>query len=191
MEKLINKIRKNMTIKNINAIQNYIIICNNVEEVKDCFEMLEKLGLKVCDFRRKDFFTCAERDLIVDCYGGIFKNHHSLDLSMSCNKTAISFNDFKNQTKSLKPIAPVVQDIEYNKEDGRITKINRITKKPIYTIEDNCIEAGLYFISEETRDKARKKLVIETKLKNVASRLNNGIEIDWNNWEQKKIFYYI
>ena len=31
---------------------------------------------------------------------------------------------------------------------------------------------------------------IETKLKNIAERLNNGRKIDWKNVEQKKFFIY-
>lgn len=196
-----------MKIKNINEVQDYIIICNNVEEVKESFETLERLGLQVVNFRRVGFFDYAERDLIVENSFGIFKNHHSLNLLETCHKTVISFYDFKKQTKNL---IPIIQDIEYNEEDGRVTKINNCKGQSVFIIgvgesvlfdelikspclvkfyEKN-IELGKVYINEEMCKKAEQKLIIENKLRNVANRLNNGVKINYNNTGQKKYYIY-
>jgi len=164
-----------MKIKEINDIYKINIICTNTDEVMECKDILEKLGLKTgrVDSRK-------DRIIVRRVYGdsNFFTNCDVVYTGFD----NISFYDFKKQTKNL---IPVVQDIEYNKEDGRIIEINKITKKPIYTIENKCIEAGLYFISEEARDKALNKMIIETKLKNIASRLNKG-KLDWNDFSNCK-----
>ena len=86
-------------------------------------------------------------------------------------------------------------------EDGRITKVNnRESKKNIYFVDNynqeyffsnkenvnDCIDCGLVFATEQTRDRAMFKLGIETKLKNIAERLNNGRKIDWEDEDQSK-----
>ena len=45
---------------------------------------------------------------------------------------------------------------------------------------------GLYFKTREDADKYKKHLIITQKLKDIALRLNNGVEIDWNNHDQEK-----
>lgn len=196
-----------MEIKNINDIQNYLIICNNVKEVKESFETLERLGLQVVNFRRVGFFAYAERDLIIENSFGIFKNHHSLNLLETCHKTVISFYNFKKQAKKL---IPVIQDIEYNEEDGRVTKINNCKGQSVFIIgvgesvffdgllKSPClvkfykknIELGEVYINEEMCKKAENKLIIETKLKNIAIRLNDGINISWSDIYQNKYYIY-
>lgn len=90
-------------------------------------------------------------------------------------------------------------------EDGRITKVNnRESKKNIYFVDNynqeyffsnkenvnDCIDCGLVFATEQARDKAMFKLEIETKLKNISERLNNGRKIDWKNGLQEKFHIY-
>ena len=94
-------------------------------------------------------------------------------------------------------------------EDGRIIKINNwMSEKQIFLIfiidkiagainrfsQDFLIKyvnLGLVYATKEARDKAIFKLEIETKLKNIAERLNAGRKIDWEDEDQNKfiIFY--
>ena len=86
-------------------------------------------------------------------------------------------------------------------EDDRITKVNnRESKKNIYFVDNynqeyffsnkenvnDCTDCGLVFATEQARDRAMFKLEIETKLKNIAERLNNGRKIDWEDEDQSK-----
>ena len=90
-------------------------------------------------------------------------------------------------------------------EDGRITKVNNWnSEKKVFCINgfsvnlffynnehgQSFIDLGLLYATEEARDKAKFKIKIETKLKNIAERLNNGEKIDWNNGEQDKHFIF-
>lgn len=182
-----------MEIKNINEIEKYNIVCTNTNEVQECKEILEKLGLKT-DFDNKKQYIIIRFSKIMEC----FSDYSDITIGLE----NISFYDFKKQAKKF---IPVVQDIEYNEEDGRITKINNndsdkniysIGRKYYYQINyqqkeflQDLIDMGSAFISEEARDKARNKLIIENKLRNIASRLNNG-KIDWNDARQKKYYIY-
>ena len=90
--------------------------------------------------------------------------------------------------------------------DGRITKINNYeSKKEVFIINTNkgqiinnltndCLERltnlGFIYTTSKTRDRTMFKLEIETKLKNIAERLNNGRKIDWKNGLQEKFFIY-
>lgn len=90
--------------------------------------------------------------------------------------------------------------------DGRITKINNwMSKKQIFLLfirlssainrfSQDClikyVNSGFVYATEEARDRASFKIEIETKLKNIAERLNNGRKIDWKNGLQEKIFIY-
>ncbi len=187
-----------MKIKEINDIYKINIICTNTNEVMECKEILEKLGLKTLEFDNK-------KDSII-----VRKIYDGNGFTNSCNINTdfdnISFYDFKKQTKNL---IPVVQDIEYNEEDGRITKINNCKGQSVFIvgvgktilldelIKSPClvkfyeknIELGKVYINEEMFKKAENKTIIENKLRNIASRLNNGIKLDRNEYEQKK--YYI
>lgn len=95
-----------------------------------------------------------------------------------------------------------VEDFEVA-EDGRITKINnRDSQQKVYIIYgaeaeicnlgamDKMINFGLLYATAEARDRAMFKLEIETKLKNIAERLNNGIKIDWEDKKQEKYYIY-
>lgn len=90
-------------------------------------------------------------------------------------------------------------------EDGRVTEINNWkSEKIIFNLNRNSdkidffykpileksIKIGLYFGNKKKRDIARFKLEIETKLKNIAEKLNNGKKIDWTNNFQFKYFIY-
>lgn len=51
-------------------------------------------------------------------------------------------------------------------------------------------ELGNYFQTEEEAKKMLEKIKVYNKLKKLAKRLNNGVEIDWKNDEQTKYFIY-
>ena len=96
-------------------------------------------------------------------------------------------------------------------EDGRIIKINNYSSEQVIyvacdynhikegyeifnlnpTFLDFALKYGLAYATEQARDIALFKLEIETKLKNIAERLNAGRKIDWEDEDQSKfiIFY--
>ena len=183
-----------MEIKKINDIYKMNIICTNIKEVMECKDILEKLGLKTIRVDNNKERIIVRR---VNGDNNFFTNCDVVYTGFD----NISFYDFKKQAKKL---IPILEDIEFNKEDGRITRINNSkSMKKFYlsfnqeeyiidSFDENrfsdYIDTGLMFFSSETRDKARNKRIIENKLKNIANRLNNG-KINWSDWEQNK--YYI
>ena len=89
--------------------------------------------------------------------------------------------------------------------DGRITKVNNWnSKKEVFCIRGGAanlffydteygrifVDLGLLFATKEAGDRAQFKLEIETKLKNIAERLNGKEKIDWNNCDQIKYYVY-
>lgn len=89
--------------------------------------------------------------------------------------------------------------------DGRITKVNNWnSEKKVFCINgfsvnlffynnehgQSFIDLGLLYATEEARDRAKFKMEIETKLKNIAERLNNGKKIDWEDISQNKFNIY-
>jgi len=187
--------------------KNYNIICTNEKEVQECMSILEKLGFRVA--RPMIYKQCS---IIVKYYGeagGFFGR------SVSCynNYENISFYNFKKEAKKIlkKEEKEKLEDFEVA-SDGRITKINNWeSEKIVYYIINSdfnekdymiknlnkkmgeiAIKLGLVYATEEARDKAQFKLEIETKLKNIAERLNNGEKIDCDNENQRKhyIYYY-
>lgn len=124
--------------------------------------------------------------------------YSSIDYNISKSITVKElFKKFNIEYKEL-------SDFEVT-EDGRITKVNnRESKKNIYFVDnynqeyffsnkenvDYCIDCGLVFATEQARDKAMFKVKIETKLKNIAERLNDGRKIDWKDLNQDKFCIY-
>lgn len=49
---------------------------------------------------------------------------------------------------------------------------------------------GDYFKTAQEAEKSYNNLIITQKLKDVALRLNDGVEIDWRDWDQFKWFIY-
>lgn len=56
-------------------------------------------------------------------------------------------------------------------------------------IDDIRFNYGNCYKTEKEAEQARDKMLIEQQLEDIATRLNNGVEIDWQNEEQGK--YYI
>lgn len=192
-------------IKNKEELKNYNIICTNTEEVEDCFNMLEELGFEV---RNND-----------NQYQVIFYREHSdmfeNDVRLECGVETYFFN--KKFIKILQKFIKEKKEKEKVKDfevasDGRITKINNYkSKEKVFiacqkkysdetvwdTIDDfnpefldYLLKYGLAYTTPEARDKAMFKLEIETKLKNIAERLNKGQKIDWEDDSQPKHCIY-
>ena len=116
--------------------------------------------------------------------------------------------DFYNRLKKQQEQQVKLPDFEAD-ENGRIIKINNYNSdKRIYyfttfnmELIDNLavktvnkeqvnksVELGVIFDSREAVKNYQKYLTIHTKLKNLADRLNNGKEIDWNNFTKSKFY---
>lgn len=176
--------------------KNYNIICINEKEIKECFKLLEEMGHEVDDF-------CFGSEIIV-LYQKNFNKFKCFN-STDNNLKNISFYNFKKEAnKILKEEEKKLEDFEVA-SDGRITKVNNWeSNKKIYNTcfclaicnvfpqnyMETDMDCGLVYATEEARDKAVFKLKIETKLKNIAERLNNGKKIDWGNHNQKKYYIY-
>lgn len=182
-------------IKNLESIKEYNIICTNTDEVKECLDILKKLGFKIGSRVNND-------ERIIAFFNYIFCSTKTI----TTDYKDINFYQFKKQTKKfLKETEEKLPDFEVA-EDGRITKINNYkSDKIIYIVgnndyqiclftndfmQNNFIDLGRAFDSEETKNKAIEKQKIYIQLKNLAERLNSGVKLDWNDKKQKKYFIY-
>ncbi len=191
-------------IKSIEDFKEYNIICTNTDEVQECLNMLNN------DDRFE--WTCKQ-DRIVAWHEDRFRFFsYSCVRDYYCKD--INFYQFKQAYKRLKKEKDKEQkeqlpDFETD-DDGRVIKINNWKsrkyvyymntigcnrfidykeickdKEDFFRLED-LIEIGILFDSEENLKKYLFKLEIETKLKNIAHRLNNGEKIDWINDDPPK-----
>ena len=193
-------------IKNLENLKKYNIICTNTNEVEECFYILEKLGF---DIYYETYNNIDYRNIFIS-YSSYAKKFMSTDLLLKEYKN-INFYNFKKQTKKfLKEKEKQLPDFEVA-EDGMITKINNYeSDKRVYLIDAgdvNCADEeyifnfkpdflknyckyGLIFSTKEVRDKMLEKQEIYIKLKNLAERLNNGENIDWNDIDEDKYYIY-
>lgn len=181
-------------IKNLENLKKYNIICTNTDEVKECLDILKKLGFKIGSRVNND-------ERIIAFFNYIFCSTKNITIDYK----DINFYQFKKQTKKFLK-EKELPDFEVA-EDGRITKINNFeSDKRVYLIDVgdvNCVDEeyifnfkpdflknyckyGLIFSTKEVRDKMLEKQEIYLKLKNLAERLNNGEKFDWNNIKQSK-----
>lgn len=188
-------------IKNIKDLKKCQIVCRNKQDVENCLNMLEELGFEV---RNND-----------NQYQVIFYSEHSNlfenDVRLECGVDTYFYN--KNFIKTLQKIIKEKEEREKEEdfevaEDGRIIKVNNWdSDKYLYFLSrwDNTrvnfttlnrqdieyyVNIGLVFASKEARDRALFKLEIETKLKNLAERLNKKIfHVDSNLFENNVIKY--
>lgn len=184
-------------IKNLEDLKEYNIICTNIDEIKDCFEILRELG-----FETGTLFIGEEERII-----SFDKKFFYSTKNIRTDYKDINFYNFKKQTKKfLKEKEEKLPDLEVA-SDGRITKVNNYGSEKLlfasgywdnFTINFSFINKdnieyltnlGLVFESKEMRDKFEKRQEIYIKLKNLAERLNKGQKIDWNNYNQNK--YYL
>ena len=188
-------------IKKLENLKNYNIICTNTDEVKECLDILKKLGFKIYD----EINDIIDYKNIFISYFPCAKMFMSTDLLLEEYKN-INFYQFKKQTKKfLKEKEKQLPDFEVA-SDGRIIKINNYrSDKTIYIegeedfiirlldhnyLRCRVIELGKAFKTLDAKNKAEEKRRIYTQLKNLAERLNNGEKNDWNNKKQKKYFIY-
>jgi len=189
-------------IKNIEELKNIQIVCRNQEQVKNCLNMLEKLGFMV----EKKYYKSWNIIFWGSLHEGFFAYN-----TLNENQKIEFYN--KELVKTLQKLIKEkekqekVKDFEVA-EDGRIIKVNNwmsekqifllfiINKAsgPINRFSQDClikyVNLGLVFATKEARDKAMFKLEIETKLKNIAERLNDGRKIDWYDENQIKYSIY-
>ena len=189
-------------IKNLEKLKEYNIICTNTDEVKECLEILKKLGFRIGSRVNND-------ERIVAFFNYIFCSTKTITTEYK----DINFYNFKKQTEKFlkekekkdKETEEELPDFEVA-SDGRITKINNYrSDKTIYIegeedsviclidphyLRHKVIELGKAFKTLDAKNKAEEKRSIYIKLKNLAERLNNGEKFDWDNKKQKKYFIY-
>ena len=188
-------------IKNIDNLKKCQIICKNQEQVKNCLNYLEQLGFRV----EKKYYKGWNIIFWGSLYEG-FLAYNTLDENQKIefyNKELV-----KTLQKFIKEKQEKKEDFEVT-EDGRIIKVNNwASEKQIFLLfirdkvagainrfSQDClikyVNLGFVYATEQARDKAIFKLEIETKLKNIAERLNAGRKIDWEDEDQSKfiIFY--
>ena len=196
-------------IKNIKNLKNIQIVCKNQEQVKDCLNYLEQLGFKV-EFWRDYGYLIISFDN--EFGSNSFSSKKYIDegiiefYNKELVKTLQKFIKQKEEKGQVKE-EEKVKDFEVA-EDGRIIKINNWgSEKCLYFIGawdygtinfddfkregfEYYIKLGLVYSTKEARDRAMFKLEIETKLKNIAERLNKGQKIDWEDKNQGKYFIH-
>lgn len=189
-------------IKKIEDLKNIQIVCRNQEQVKDCLNYLEQLGFRV----EKKYY----KGWNIIFWGSLHEGFLAYN-TLNENQKIEFYN--KELVKTLQKLIKEkekqekVKDFEVT-EDGRIIKVNNwMSEKQIFLLfiidkvagtinrfSQDClikyVNLGFVFATEQARDKAMFKLEIETKLKNIAERLNAGRKIDWENTDQKKFFIY-
>ena len=183
-------------IKNIEDLKKCQIVCRNDKDIEDCLNMLEELDFEV---RNNDN---QYQVIFYRQYGDFFENDDRLE----CGVDTYFYNrKFIKILQKFKKEKEKEQQTDFEvASDGRILKINnKGSKKCLYFIGawdygtinfdyfekegfEYYIKLGLSYSTEEARDRAQFKMEIETKLKNIAERLNNGVKIDWNNERQPK-----
>ncbi len=184
---------------NIEKLKNIQIVCKNKKDVEDCLNNLEELGFNVKNNNEN------YKIIFYNECSNLFEN----DIRLLCTADVYFYNEnFVETLKKLIKEKKEANDFEVAK-DGRIIKINnwdsdkyvhiltawidtrfnfnRIDKEAVKYY----VSTGQLFFSEKAREKAILKMEIETKLKNIAERLNNGRNIDWSDSVQEKfsIFY--
>lgn len=179
-----------MKINNKEDLKQIQIVCKNKNDVKECINILEQIGLE-----QVNNIKINDENLIV----AIGINNNIKTSSTLIKNYAVHFFN-KKLIKMLNNIEENLEDFKIA-EDGRIIKVNNwksdkqifipnyyenSIKLYLQEFIKNNVNCGLIFATEEARDKAMFKLEIETKLKNIAERLNNGKKIDWENRKQEK-----
>lgn len=206
-------------IKNIEYLKKIQIVCRNDKDIEDCLNMLEELGFEVRNndnqyqviFYRQ-YGDLFENDVRLEC--GVDTYFFNKKLI----KTLQEFIREKEEKKEKKEKEEKkkIEDFEFAK-DRRIIKINnKQSEKKIFVVYDGAynydyeyykenatkiadmaqnyldfiVKYGMAYETKEARDRAVFKIEIETKLKNIAERLNKGQKIDWEDKKQYKFHIY-
>lgn len=188
-------------IKNKNDLKNIQIVCRNQEQVKNCFKMLKELGFDVEDFTKYcDGWNIIYWEKNQFIFSAVLNRYFIIELyNKKFVKTLQKFINEKEEEEKVK-------DFEVA-SDGRIIKVNNYkSEKEVFSRSsmeggdkikvlhpdwlDHIVEQGLAYTTQEAKDRAMFKSKIETKLKNIAERLNAGRKIDWENALPYKYFIY-
>ncbi|WP_294403001.1 hypothetical protein [uncultured Clostridium sp.] len=181
-----------------------MIKCNNLEEVKDCFNKLEELG-----FAFEDDYSFEDRTIVFySIYEKAFLNNVHFYISKDHNY--ISYKYFiKLYNKQIKEKESKNKQLDLLVDrNGKVLKINETNLDITVFYFDTdilCIHNGVigdyvkensnkvdYYISKEACEKALKRKEIENKLRLLAFELNGNREIDWDDYKDKyKDKYYI
>ena len=200
-------------IKNIEDLKNIQIVCRrNKQDVENCLNTLEKLGFEVRNNDNK------YKVIYYSYYNSRFENDIRLECEKDTyffNKKFIKIlKKLINEKKEEEKVKEEEKDFEVA-EDGRIIKINnKESEKEIFVIYEQAynydyeyykengmkivdmaqnyldfiVKYGIAYATKGARDKALFKIEIETKLKNIAERLNTGRKIDWKDADKEKFY---
>lgn len=206
-------------IKNIEDLKKCQIVCREKEQVKNCLNYLEQLVLDIDDFSAYyydgyNIIFWEERDKRFIISNKLKENLKIEFYNKKLIKTLQKFIKEKEEQKKEKK--EKAKDFKVA-SDGRVIKINnKESEKQIFVVYDEAynydyeyykengmkivdmaqnyldfvLKYGLAYTTQEARDKAMFKLEIETKLKNIAERLNKGQKIDWEDIDQDKFRIY-
>jgi hypothetical protein len=206
-------------IKNIEDLKNIQIVCRNQNQVKDCLNYLKQLGFVVEDFTEYCngcniiFWGDSSKKFIIS---NMLKRNLPIEFyNKELVKTLQKFIKQKEEKGQVKE-EEKVKDFEVA-SDGRVIKINnKESEKQIFVVYDEAynydyeyykengmkivdmaqnyldfiLQYGLAYETKKARDRALFKIEIETKLKNIAERLNAGRKIDWEDRDQAKFNIY-
>ena len=181
--------------------ENTIIKCNNLNEVKDCFNSLHELGFKT------DFQDDKDFNFIAWSVSDVFCNFETVEVTKDINfiKYKLFLELYKKQIKKNKQLDLVVD------KNGEVLKINNFNSdkklfiydtlnKKIWNTcginsfdqefwQENLIKLD-YYISEEALKKAVKRKEIENKLNLLAFELNGSRDITEEEWEDGSVSKY-
>jgi len=105
------------------------------------------------------------------------------DLDKQAKEIQAKIDELKNK----KP-----KNVRWRAEKGRgyfyinHNQCNSIVSDNRHDCDDVRYDTGNYFRTQMEADKHRQHLIITQKIKDIALRLNDGVEIDWNNENQLK-----
>lgn len=198
-------------IKNINDLKNIQIVCRNKQDIENCLNMLEELGFEVRNNDNqykvifyREYSDMFENDIRLECKKDTYffnkkfikilkklinekkeKKEKVEDIEVASDGRVMEINNYKCK-ECLSFLA-----IDFNNEniDDPVGNANE-TLYCNYDSEEmgfyRLLKYGLLFKNDEALDRHLFKLEIETKLKNIAERLNNGRKIDWEDKRQSK-----
>lgn len=98
-------------------------------------------------------------------------------------------DDLKKELNESNNVRQRIQSITYYYLDtcGNIGK----TREEFTPFDDFTFDIGNYFKTEQEAKDYKENLITKQKLKDLALRLNNGVEIDWNNnYQDKTVIYF-
>lgn len=179
--------------------KNIVVKCKNLKEVKDCLNKLKELGLEVK--KMNEYNSCLIVSSTVP-YRLYFSNYKTPVIDI--NKNIASYDYFLKLYKKQKSKQ---DDLVVNK-NGKILQKDYLKdyKNNIFyfntekNIVDEVSASSLFvderfnnidfYTSKKACEKAIKRKEIENKLRMLAFKLNEDMDIDYNNKEWKYYIHY-